>query len=369
MTTIKIDNLLALDDAKRMLNRRLDSEKPDAIVDSPSKPLAHGTAFEAETVVSLVTLTFNWPNERISPSLSDLNRDTARFSHLKDLINVATQAIGEENLSLAAEITNSVRKALFLSLASQPVHPRMFSSAEIFSTEGIRLGVEEALSDRLSREKRHGLASRLAGEALAITLENWGVPRYAGLEHIEMMAATLSDGIDNGRLNASELYLKKRSLVTNLIAITESALSTVGRFHGEGCQMISRLDLPVEYTKPVPEYLIEHHLLTSSEEELSDFFNAAIAMIHFGSVAPPLKTEPGDFEIKDFPMNYASMLETGRRILVAMYQLSVPTSSEAQVTLAAYGKDKLNLPESIDKQVSDMVRSTRGFFIRNSEQE
>lgn len=376
MTTIKIENLLALDDAKRMLNRRLDSEKPDAIVDSPSKPLAQGTAFEAEIVVSLVALTFNWPNERISPSLSDLNSDTARFLHLKDLMDVAIQAVGEENLSLAAEITNGVQKALFLSLGSQPVHPRMFSSEEIFSTEGIRLGAGEVLSDRWSQEKRNGLANRLTKEALAITLEGWRYPRYAGLEHIEMMAATLTNRIADDSLNTSDRYLEKRSLVMSLIAITESTLSIVGRFHGEGCQVISELGLPVEYAKPVPQYLIEHHLMTSSEDRLTDFFNAALAMIHFGRLNPPLeaepaelKAEPGDFKINDFHMDYASMLETGRRILVAMYQLSVPTSSEAQVTLAAYGKDRLNLPESIDKQVFDMVRDNKEFFIRSSEQD
>jgi hypothetical protein len=133
--------------------------------------------------------------------------------------------------------------------------------------------------------------------------------------------------------------------------------------------MISKLDLPVEYAKPVPEYLIEHHLMTCSDERLSDFFNAAKAMIYFGSINPQIKTEPGDFQIDDFHMDHGSMLETGRRILVAMDQLSAPMSQEARVTVAAYGKDRLNLPESIKTQVSDTVRSAIDFFVKNAEQD
>ncbi len=44
-------------------------------------------------------------------------------------------------------------------------------------------------------------------------------------------------------------------------------------------------------------------------------------------------------------------------------------SQEARVTVAAYGKDRLNLPESIKKQVSDTVRSAIGFFVKNAEQD
>jgi hypothetical protein len=205
--------------------------------------------------------------------------------------------------------------------------------------------------------------------ALAITLKDWSSPRYASLGHIEHMASTLSDNMEDRDLNSSAIIPEKVSMITNLIAIVDTVVSVVGRFNGEGCQMISKLDLPVEYAKPVPEYLIEHHLMTCSQERLADFFSAAKALIRLGSVYPPVETDSRDFEINDFHMDYASMLETGRRILVAMYQLSVPTSSEAQVTLAAYDKDRLNLPESIHKQVFDMVRDNKEFFIRSSEQD
>jgi hypothetical protein len=351
------------------LNKKLGKPDTGESAVFASKPLAQGAASNSEALVSLVAALWKWPSELTPPALLDLPREVVRVSHLSDLMDISREATCRDNLSLAFEIAKHVLEMSLLSLRAQPVHPRMFSSKDIFSTEEIRKGVGDALFNRLALEKRQGGANRVTKEALAVTLEDWDAPRYVSLTHIEHMASTVIDNIADGGLNSAPNSSGNGGMVTNLIAITETIVSVVGRFNGEGCQTIGRLDLPVKYTEAVPEYLIEHHLLTSSEEELSDFFNAAIAMIHCGSVAPPLKTEPGDFEIKDFPMNYASMLETGRRILVAMYQLSVPISPEAHVTLAAYGKDKLNLPESIDNQVSDMVRSTRGFFTRNSEQE
>jgi hypothetical protein len=284
-------------------------------------------------------------------------------------MDISREATCRDNLSLAFEIAKHVLEMSLLSLRAQPVHPRMFSSKDIFSTEEIRKGVGDALFNRLALEKRQGGANRVTKEALAVTLEDWGAPRYVSLTHIEHMASTLIGDIADGGLNSAPNRSGNGGMVTNLIAITETIVSVVGRFNGEGCQTIGRLDLPVEYTEAVPEYLIEHHLMMVTEEKIADFFSAAKALIRFGNLCRPNETDSGDFDINDFHMNYASMLETGRRILVAMYQLSVPTSSEAKVTLAAYGKDKLNLPESIDNQVSDMVRSTRGFFIRNSEQE
>ncbi len=356
-------------DVQRMFERRLDSKGPDANASSPSKPLAHGTVSDSEALVSLVTALWKLPSELIPPALLELPRDTARVSHLSDLMDIAREAAGADNLSLASEITKHVLQMSLRSLYAQPVHPRMFSSEGIFSTEGIRRGVRDALSDRLSLEKSQGGIDRVTEEALAITLEDWSSPRYASLGHIEHMASTLSDNMEDRELNSSAIISEKRSMVTNLIAIADTVVSVVGRFNGEGCQMISKLDLPVEYAKPVPEYLIEHHLMTCSDERLSDFFNAAKAMIYFGSINPQIKTEPGDFQIDDFHMDHGSMLETGRRILVAMDQLSAPMSQDARVTVAAYGKDRLNLPESIKTQVSDTVRSAIDFFVKNAEQD
>jgi hypothetical protein len=337
------------------INRKMDTKSNEVPAFRPSNILLTEQATEAEHVVKLSSFLWSIPEGLVAPTLSEMPQDRLRVSHLSELLELSDQVLQRGDYLNPPTIVKQVLSASFDSLRANPVHPKMFRSDIVFPSEAVRLPLRELLLQKLSG----GKGDQLTEQTLANVLTHWETPGYLSIQHLEQIVGLLSEKLETLDLAQHARQTEANEVTSNLIEIGRSVVNTLSLLHGEGHNVVEKVGLKVHYTDPLPEFVIDHVLLTAkSADDLHQICSAAYAMIKFGASlnwdSKPVENESHlVYEGLDFPMVGSAMHANGTNIVKRLIALSMPVSEDSRSIVSAYGVDKLILGRNTTKLLAD----------------